>query len=239
MRNIATMARREFGAYFLSPIAYVVMAVFLFTVGLAFALGTFRAGGEASLRGTVEFWMVLVLVFVIPMLTMRLMSEEIRSGTVESLLTVPVTEAEVVLGKFLGSLAFYGVLLLSTLLYPSLLAIYGDLDPLLAICHYFGLVMLGSLFAAVGLFFSTLTRHQVVAVLGASALLALMTFASQRLSLLVEGYPKVMLQQISVAAHYGDFTRGLVDLNHVVFFVTTTALFLFLAVKVLELRRWQ
>lgn len=239
MLNITTMAHRELGAYFLSPVAYAVLAIFLFTVGLAFGLGTFRSGEEASMRSTVEFWMVLILVFVLPMLTMRLMSEELRSGTIESLLTVPITEAEVILGKFLGGLAFYGVLLLSTLLYPVLLAVYGNLDPWLLVCHYLGLLLLGSLFISVGLFFSTITRHQVVAVLGASALLALMTFASQRLSLLVEGNVKVLLQQISIAAHYADFTRGLVDLNNLIFFITSTAFFLFLAVKVLEMRRWQ
>ena len=116
MSNVATMARRELGAYFLSPIAYLVNAIFLFTAGLAFGLGTFQPGAEASLRTLLEFWIVLILVFVLPMLTMRLMSEELRSGTIETLMTVPITDVEVVLGKFFGALVFYLILLATLLL---------------------------------------------------------------------------------------------------------------------------
>ena len=94
MSNITTMAKRELGAYFLSPIAYAVTAVYLFSTGLAFGLGTFQNAGESSLRMLLEFWMVLILVFVLPMLTMRLISDELRSGTIESLMTAPVTETE-------------------------------------------------------------------------------------------------------------------------------------------------
>ncbi len=98
MRNIMVLAQRELGAYFLSPIAYAVAAVFLFSTGLAFGLGVFANGGESSLRNLFEFWIVLILLFVVPMLTMRLFSEEFRAGTIETLMTVPVTETEVVLG---------------------------------------------------------------------------------------------------------------------------------------------
>lgn len=239
MRNIATMVQRELGAYFLSPIAYAVTAVFLFGTGLAFALGTFRNGAEVSLRSLFEFWMMLILVFVLPMLTMRLLSEEFRSGTIETLLTVPVTEVEVVLGKFFGALTFYLVLLATLLLYPILLSMYGSLDGWLLVCNYIGLLLLGALYISVGLFFSACTKHQVVAVLLSFALLALATFAAHGLAQEVEGYPRAILQQLSIRTHFFDFVRGLVDMNHVVFFVTTTALFLFLTVKRVEMRRWQ
>ena len=132
MNQSITMARREFGAYFLSPIAYAVMAIFLFSAGLAFGLGNFVPGGPASLRPTVEFWMMLILVFVLPMLTMRLVSEELRNGTIETLLTAPITEAEVILGKFLGGMLFFAVLMATTLLFPILLSFFGDVDPLVA-----------------------------------------------------------------------------------------------------------
>lgn len=239
MRNITTMMRREIGAYFLSPIAYAVIAIFLFSAGLAFALGTFHTGGEASMRGVFDFWMALILVFVLPMLTMRLISDELRSGTIETLMTVPITEIEVILGKFLGAVVFYLILLATTLLFPLLLSLYGRVDPLLLTCHYFGLLLLGGLYIAVGLFFSALTKHQVIAVLGSCALLALMTFASYALSTLVEGWTKVLLQQLSVRTHFHDFIRGMVDLNHLIFFLTMTGFFLFLSVKLLEMRRWQ
>ena len=239
MDNVTTMARREIGAYFLSPIAYIVNAIFLFSAGLAFGLGNFRPGGEASLQPLFDFWIILILVFVLPMLTMRLMSEELRSGTIETLMTVPITEVQIVFGKFLGGLVFYLILLATLLLYPILLSMYGDLDGGLLVCNYLGLTLLGALYISVGLFFSTLTRHQVIAVLASFALLALMTFAFHALAQLVEGWPKVVLQQLSIRTHFHDFVRGLFDLNHVVFFVTTTGLFLFLTVKVLEARRWQ
>lgn len=241
MRNIATMAGRELGAYFLSPIAYAVSAMFLFTTGLAFGLGTFLPGEEASLRSLFESWMILILVVVLPMLTMRLMSEELRSGTIETLLTAPITEAEVVLGKFLGALVFYIILLATLLLYPIILSMYGDVDLWLLVCNYLGLLLLGSLYLSVGLFFSTLTSHQVIAVLFSFALLALMTFAFQALATLpeVEGWPRVVLQQLSIQTHFRDFVRGMLDVNHTVFFLTTTGFFLFVTVKLLEVRRWR
>jgi ABC-2 type transport system permease protein len=238
MRNVATMVRRELGAYFLSPIAYAVSAVFLFGTGLAFGLGTFRNGAEASMRSLFEFWVMLILVFVLPMLCMRLLSEEFRSGTIETLMTVPITEVEVVLGKFFGALVFYMILLATLLLYPILLSMYGSVDAKLLICNYLGLFLLGALYIAVGLFFSAWTKHQIVAVLLSFALLALATFAAHGLAQTVEGWPRAVLQHLSVRTHFFDFVRGLVDLNHVVFFITTTALFLFFTVKRVEMRRW-
>jgi len=240
MENTATLARREIGAYFLSPIAYVVIAVFLFTAGMAFGLGTFISGSEASLRTLFEFWIVLILVFVLPMLTMRLMSEELRSGTIETLLTAPITEPAVVLGKFVGALVFYMILLATLLLYPIILRMYGPVDWSLLVCNFLGLILLGALYLAVGLFFSTCTKHQIVAVLLSFALLAMLTFASHALATQVDiSWLRVLLQHLSIRTHFEEFVRGSVDLNHVVFFVTTTALFLFLAVKRLEMRRWQ
>lgn len=239
MRNIATMTQRELGAYFLSPIAYAVSAVFLFATGLAFGLGTFRNGAEASLRSLFEFWMMLILVFVLPMLCMRLLSEEFRSGSIESLMTAPISEMEVVLGKFFGAFAFYLVLLVALLLYPLLLSLFGPVDGWLLLCNYLGLLLIGALYISVGLFFSACTKHQIVAVLLTFAVLALTTFASHGLAQNVEGWTRAVLQHLSIRTHFFDFVRGMVDTNHVVFFLTTTGLFLFLTVKRVEMRRWQ
>ncbi|MBI1827787.1 MAG: ABC transporter permease subunit [Planctomycetes bacterium] len=239
MRNVGVLAHRELGAYFLSPIAYAVIAIFLFTSGLAFGLGVFTSGGEASLRNMLNFWLVLILVFVLPMLTMRLISEEMRNGTIETLMTAPVTDSDVVLGKFLGAFLFYLVLLITMLPYPLLLRMYGPVDMKLLGCHYLGLVLLGALYIAASLFFSACTKHQVIAVLLSFALLALMTFASDALAQLFEGWTRVVLQQLSVQSHFRDFVRGMLDTNHLVFFISLTGLFLFFAVKRLEMRRWQ
>ncbi len=239
MRNLGTMTRRELSAYFLSPIAYAVIAIFLFCTGLAFALGSFQNGAEASLRSLFQGWITLFLLLVLPMLTMRLLSEEYRGGTIESLMTAPVTDVEVVLGKFLGAFAFYLVLLATLLLYPLVMTFFGHVDWVLLFCNYLGLMLMGGLFIAVGLFFSACTKHQVVAALCSMALLAFMTFAFQGLSTAVEGWPKTLLLHLSVRSHFDDFVRGLLDINHVIFFVTMMALFLFLAVKTVEFRRWR
>jgi len=233
------MARRELGAYFLSPIAYAVIAIYLFAAGLAFGLGTFANNAEASLRYLFEFWMVLILLFVLPMLTMRLISDELRSGTIETLMTAPVSESQIVIGKFLGAFAFYLILLATLLLYPIILEIYGDVDYKLLFCNYIGLVLLGGLYIATSLFFSACTKHQVIAVLASFLILILMTFASQGLAQQFEGAGRAILQQLSVRTHYMDFIRGMIDTNHVVFFLTTTGFFLFLTVKRLEMQRWQ
>lgn len=239
MRNTTTVAARELGAYFLSPIAYAVMAIFLFATGMAFGLGTFVNGREASLRMLLDSWMLLILVFVLPMLTMRLIADESRTGTIETLMTAPVTDTEIVLGKFLGAFGFFLILLGAMLIYPVLLAMYGPLDGKLLLCHAIGVLLVGGLYIAVGLFFSACTKHQVVAVLSSFALLALFTFASHLLARQVEtSWLRVGLQHVSVASHFYDFVRGVIDLNHVVFFLSTTALFLFLTVKRLEARRW-
>jgi ABC-2 type transport system permease protein len=239
MRNVTTVAGRELGAYFLSPIAYAVMAIFLFAMGMAFGLGTFVNGKEASLKVLFNPWALLFLVPVLPLLTMRLIADETRTGTIETLMTAPVTDAEIVLGKFLGAMTFYVILLAAMLIYPIVLSLYGPVDAFLLVCQGIGLILAGALYISVGLFFSACTKHQVVAALISVTLLAIMTFASQELAQQVEaGKVRIVLQQISVAAHFFDFVRGMLDLNHVVFFLSTTALFLFLTVKRLEMRRW-
>lgn len=239
MSSILTLARRELGAYFLSPIAYAVLAMFLFSCGLAFALGVFAPGSESSLREMLQFWVILILVFVLPMLTMRLISEEYRNGTIETLMTAPVTDTQVVMGKFLGAYSFYLILLATLLIYPLILRMYGPVDWKLLACHYLGLMLLGGLYVSTSLFFSACTKHQVVAVLLSFALLALITFAFQGLATKVEGWPRVVMQQLSVQSHFSEFVRGMLDTNHVVFFLSMTGMFLFLAVKRLEMRRWQ
>ncbi|HEY3241960.1 MAG TPA: ABC transporter permease subunit [Phycisphaerae bacterium] len=244
MRNVGTLARRELSVYFLSPIAYVVMAVFLLVAGIFWVFfggrEGFAPGAEASLRGLFgNGLMLIVLVVLIPLVTMRLLSEEFRSGTIEKLMTAPVTESDVVLGKFAAAMVFYLALLASTLLYVVLIRIYGQPDWGLMLSIYLGLILIGALYAAVGVFFSALTRNQVIAGLGAFTLLAVFTFLAQYMGQSMTGFWRLMFQQFSIYDHLQTFFRGLVELNHVIFFLSTTAVFLFLTVKVLESRRWR
>lgn len=238
MRNIPTMTQRELAAQFFSPIAYVVLAVFLVVSGIFFVMTTFTPGGEASVRALFVN-LPLILVFILPMLTMRLLSEEFRNGTIETLMTAPINDAEVIVGKFFGALLFFCIMLAATLVYPILVSAYGGLDAGLTTSAYLGILLVGALYIAVGVFFSACTHNQVIAVLCSFVFLAIMTFLADALARNQEGTTRVLLQHLSIVAHYKDFARGLLDTNHLVYFLTSTVLFLFLAVKVLEFRRWR
>ncbi len=239
MRNIVTVAERELRAQFVSPIAYGVLTLFLMLSGIMFWMMNFMPGAESSVRPVFGQWMLLLLLFILSMLTMRLLSEEFRSGTIETLMTAPISDAEVILGKFVGVLVFYLVMLAATLIYPVLVALYGPLDVGLTFSCYIGLLLAGSLYIAVGVFFSACTRNQVVAGSASFILLAIFTFLSSYLGASQEGTVRVVLQHLSIAEHYEGFLRGLIDTSHVVFFLSVTALFLFFATKALEFRRWR
>ncbi len=242
MRNIFAMTQRELSAFFFSPIAYVVLFAFTFMVGLLFVFLTrnFAPGEEASLRDTF-MWLPPLLCVAVPIITMRLMSEEYRSGTIELLMTAPVSDAEVVVGKFLGAFLVYLVMLACTIFYAILLGIYGDPDVGLLISGYFGLVLVGALFTAIGLFFSSITRSQIIAALLGAFFLLLVTILAWIIVQYadVTGSLRLVLQMVSVMERFLYFNRGLVDLNNLVFFCGGTVFFLFLAVKSVESRRWR
>ncbi len=238
MSVTTTIAKRELSSYFFSPIAYVAMILFLAACGVAF-IDDFRPGQVVAMR-TIFDWMVWLMVFVVPVLCMGLLAQEFSTGTVETLMTAPVSDAQVVVGKFLGAMGFLLALVLPTLLYVVLLAIYGrpDYGPIFA--GYLGIVLVGALFTAVGLFCSALTRSQVVAAVSAAAIL----FAVTVVPWWVRG--KVILDQwISkavdqfVQTRYADFSKGVIDTGNVVFFIACTVVLLFLTVKVVESRRWR
>src|SRR3954447_22086532 len=173
MSRSIVIAKRELSSYFYSPIAYVAMFFFLLACGLLF-WGDFQPGQPVAMR-TLFDWMVWLLVLVIPMLCMGLLAQEWASGTVETMMTAPVLESDVVLGKFFGSLAFFAILVFPTLIYVFLLRIYGrpDLGPIFS--GYLGILLVGALFIAIGLFCSSLTRSQVVAAVSAAAVLFVVT----------------------------------------------------------------
>jgi len=242
VRNVLALTQRELGAFFFSPIAYVVLFAFTFMVGLLFIFLTdnFSPGGEASLRDTFN-WLPPLLCVAVPILTMRLLSDEYRSGTIETLMTAPVSETEVVAGKFLGAFVFYAAMLACTLFYVALLGVFGSPDWGLLASGYFGLLLIGAMFVAIGLFFSAITRNQIIAaLLGAFFLLVLTILAWIIVQFSeVKGTLRLILQMVSVMDRFQYFNRGLVDLNNLVFFTGGTAFFLFLAVKVVESRRWR
>ena len=238
MRNIAAVTQRELAACFYSPIAYVTGFLFLLATGLYFILVTLAPGGEASLRPLFEV-MSVVLVFVLPLLTMRTISEELSSGTVESLMTAPVTETQVIVGKFIGILLFYVATLATTLLYLVLIARYSNPEAGLVIFGYLGMILLGALYIAVGIFTSACTRHQLLAAVLAASILAALTLLADEIGPLLPNDWRTILAQVNIFEHFEEFAKGIFDTASLIYFLSVTALFLFLAARVLESKRWR
>ena len=238
MKNIGIISRKEFRSYLASPVAYVVTAVFLGLSGTFFA--SYLAGtnyADTSIRGFLDAAQFLILLFAAA-LTMRLIAEERKLGTWELLLTVPVRDVEIVIGKFLGSLALLASMLLLTLYYPVLLFVLGDPDLGPIFTSYVGLLLLGSVALAVGLFASSLTSNQIAAAVVAGGIL----FAFWFLGVLADSAPGPLgelLSYVSLSGHFPDFVRGVIDTRSVVYYLSTTAVFLFLAVRSVEADRWR
>jgi ABC-2 type transport system permease protein len=238
MNRALTIAERELASFFFSPIAYVALFAFLLASGGLF-WNDFQPGQPAAMR-TIFEWMVWLLVVIVPLLCMGLLAQEWASGTIETMMTAPVGEADIVLGKFMGSLAFFIVLLTPTLLYVLMLRIYArpDIGPIFS--GYLGIILVGALFNAVGLFCSSLTRSQIVAAVSTAAILFVVTIvpwwasSSPQLS----SFWRNIANQ-GVFSRYVDFSKGVIATSNLVFFVAVTAVFLFLTIKVLESRRWK
>lgn len=237
---IQAITFRELGAYFYSPVAYVVLAIFLALCGFFFASDVFVAGSEASLRGLLMFILPMVLLAMLPLLSMRLLSEEMRTGTLETLMTAPVTESEVILGKFYGAVAFFKIMIAGTLLYVILLALFGQVDWRLTLSQYIGVLLLGALYLSVGLFYSAWTSSQIVAGVLSIVTLLVFTWLTNVIAVNVPiGWIKASLQHLTILTHYQGLVRGRLAVEHLAFFLSTTALFLFLTTKVLESKRWR
>lgn len=238
MRNVTALTQRELATTFLSPVAYIVAAVFLVTTGYLFMTNTLVEGAEASVRTMLDS-MAWLLVFAMPLLTMRVLADEFAAGTIETLMTAPVTDVEVVFGKFLGVLVFYLALLATTLAHVILLFAFGATDVGVVIYGYLGMILLGGLYAAVGVFASSLTRHQLLAAITGMGVLSLFTLVVDAFAAWRGGSWRNVLGYINILHQFEDFSKGILDTKSVVFFISGTIFFLFLAVKAMESRRWR
>jgi len=238
IRNVTALTQRELYATFFSPVAYVVATVFLVATGYLFTTTTLLPGAEASVKPMLDS-MALLLVFAVPLLTMRALSEEFASGTIETLMTAPVTDFQVVFSKFLGVLLFYAALLLTTVVHVALLFKYGGAEVSVVLYGYVGMLLLGALYIAVGIFASALTRHQLVAAIIAMGVLSLFTLVIDAIASWKGGAWRSALGYVNIVRHFQDFSKGIFDTGAVVFFLSGTVFFLFVAVKALESRRWR
>jgi ABC-2 type transport system permease protein len=240
MKNVSAIFAREIKSYFTSPIAYVLLIVFSLLTGFFFAAyfnWATRYAGEATLRSIFQN-ISITMIFVAPLITMRLFAEEKRSGTIELLMTSPVTDIEVVIGKFLASLALFTLMLVSTILCPFFLMFYArpDLSPMLV--GYFGLFLLGASFLSLGIAASSITNNQIVAALISFVfLLGLWTIGW--MSSAVGSTISKIFSYVSLVEHFEDFSKGIIDTKHVVYYVGFSCFCLFLSVKMVQSSRWK
>ena len=247
MRTIVAIVRRELIAYFSSPLAYIVLATFLLLQGFIFFLIVSFLNDpntppmqplQAFMGGTIFFW--LFLLFIVAVITMRLVSEELRSGTIELLLTAPVTEGQVVTGKFLAAMLFYLVLWGPTLIYVAILARFTTIDMGPVGSFFVGVTTLGVLFIGVGLFFSTVTRNQIIAaILAFAAFIFLFSAALLEQLFGVNEVARNVFSHMNLWTHMDDFAMGVVDTRHIIYQLSVGLAFVFLAARSLEVRKWR
>ncbi len=235
MRNAGAIAFKEFKSYLASPMAYIVTGIFLVLTGFLFSSSS-STYTETSIRGFLQVGGLLLLLLT-AVLTMRLLAEERKMGTIELLLTAPVRDSEIVLGKFLGSLGIVVAMLLLTLYYPILLEVFGDPDIGPIVTGYLGLFLLSCASLAVGIFASSTTSNQIVAAVVTGGILFGLWFLGSAASYLPTAMGNV-IGYLSLSHYFPDFMTGIIDTRGIVYYLSITALFLFLAIRSLENSRW-
>lgn len=251
MQAFRTLIRRELGSQFLSLTGYVVIATVLLLLGFSFMDILSKLNGSAIdapvteiFYVTLYFWLILLL--TTPVITMRTFALEKFTGTYETLMTTPVSDLEVVLAKFLGSLIFYAITWLPLLLYMLILQHFVTtttpaLDPYALMTTYAGILLVGSLFISVGCFASALTRSQLIAAALSYALGLTLFLLSLRslVPLAAKGWEAEMFNHMAMGEHMQDFARGVIELSSVTYYLSLTGFFLFLTWRAVESRRWK
>ena len=217
MRQVVHIFRKELSAYFISPIAYIVIAIFLLVTGWFF-FATFFLFNQANLR-TFYALLPVVFAFVIPAITMRLIAEEINVGSDEILLTMPVTIRDVILGKFLASVALIMAMLVPTVAYPLTVSLMGQLDWGPVVGGYIGAVFLGAAFSAVGLFASALTRNQIIAFIIGLAICFTLTLIDKMLYFLPQSWLGVFAY-LGADFHFQNIAKGIIDSRDILYFIS-------------------
>ena len=254
MRNILAIAQKELKSYFASPIAYVVIGLFALLYGYFYAVMLqyfVRAGmnlnpmaGQQSMNINQDMLrpvlqnVTILLLFVLPAMTMRTYSEERRSGTIELLLTSPITDWEIILGKFFGALGLYSVMLAVTLVHMAVLFIYGTPEWKPILTSYLGLLLMGGSFISVGLFISTLTTNQIVSYITTFSVFLLL-WVIPWIGASSTGWFTDLTSYLSIVEHFDDFSKGVIDTTHVIYYLSLITFGLFLTAKSVDIERWR
>jgi ABC-2 type transport system permease protein len=253
MRNILAIAGKELRGYFASPIAYIVIGAFALLFGYFFyaAVAFFNRQSmqmAMGMGGSMNINQMLVtpvfvnatvmMLFLLPAITMRTYAEEKRSGTIELLLTSPITDTEIILGKFLGAMGLYASMLAVTLIHVGLLFWFGNPEWKPIASAYLGLLLMGGCFISVGLLISSLTKNQIVAGVVTFAVF-LMLWVINWIGVFVGPTAQAILSHLSITDHFDDFSRGVIDTKHLVYYISFISLGLFLTAKSVDSERWR
>jgi len=255
MRNVLAIAQKELKSYFASPIAYIVIGTFallygwfyisllLFFVRQSMQMGQFGGQGQSvninqfMIRNLIQNVTILVL-FLMPAITMRTYSEEKRSGTIELLLTSPLTDFQIIMGKFLGALALWATTLAVSLIHIAILFVYGNPEWKPIVTAYLGLLLFGACFISVGLFISSLTKNQVVA-FAATFGVFLFLWVINWIGSFSGPTVNNLTNYLSIVGHFDDFAKGVLDTTHLIYYVSFITFGLFLTAKSVDSERWR
>ena len=252
MSNILAIAQKELKGYFASPVAYIVIGLFALMFGYFFyALLVFFDRQSMQVAGAGQSVNVneqlirpvflnatVIFLFVLPMVTMRTYAEEKRSGTIELLLTSPLTDFQIIAGKFVGAMGLYVAMLAVTLPHVGLLFWFGNPEWIPIAVSYLGLLLMGGCFISVGLLISSLTKNQIVAVM-ATFTVFLMLWVINWIASFMGPRAQEVLNYLSITDHLDDFTRGVIDTKHLVYYISFIAFGLYLTMRSVDTERWR
>lgn len=254
MSNILAIAQKELKSYFASPIAYIVIGMFAVMFGFFFysllvffdrqSMQMAGMGGPQAVNindqliRPVFLNTTVINLFLLPMITMRTYSEEKRSGTIELLLTSPLTDFQIIMGKFLGAMGLYAAMLAVTLVHIGTLFVFGNPEVLPVVTAYLGLLLMGGCFISLGLLISSLTKNQIVAGTITFAVF-LMLWVINWLASFTGPTTQTVLNYMSITDHLNDFTMGVLDTKHLVYYVSFIAFGLFLTARSVDTERWR
>ncbi len=259
MNKTLAIYRKELKHFFYSPIAYIAIAIFALLAGYFFYvyLSSFVQASVMDAIRAQQYrtrpqnfnvnmqlirpyfgFLAVIALFILPLVTMRLYSEEKKSGTVELLYTTPINSFSIVLGKFLAGLTFFFFMLVPTMIFQAILFIYGDPELLPVLSGYLGLLLLGSAFIAGGLFISTLTENQIIAAIGGFGLSLLLWVIGAGANYSGPGLANI-LNYLSIINHFQDFAQGVIDSQNVAYYILFSAFGIYLSLKSVESTKWK